>query len=597
MARNVFITCHYSTHGIAFLKHILSWFYENNTVKPPSNVIQNLEQESLNDVFDKSKGNIKFDKIFYLYAPQKAYEKVTSRYYNYKYNYKNDEILGETGLAEIYDQIRTESPQIVYNLNEEINWVDKHYPMKLTDFKKYLWRDIQHYQVKTQINWLKTETNFGNVYNDEFQEIELNLTDLRNIGMIFEQIRYFIDKYLHKDDHCVIDISLSGPETQVAWYILADNYILPPNTSFIQTYDNKLIKNKYFKPFDITCVPTNLIEKIRYSEAIFEHTKSNKRQLVRNLFNTYLNTGFPILLLGERGIGKSHLVRNFKDKERKYIKIIEANCASFTNNSIAESELFGYVKNAFTDAKKDKKGLIEEAENGVLFLDEIHHLSEIMQAKLMKAFQTDIDNNFKIRKVGGITETTVRNVKLVFATNKTIKELHKILLPDFYDRIVQYVIEIPPLRETREDLEKDFKSCFDYLYPHKKGNAPKDNALIKWIKTLEMKGNYRDLQNIIRDYTIFLDFDELTRQEICDNMEIPNSPLEYTKKCYEKYHSNPISQETIPIQIPSNINLKSIEKEFKKQIYKWALSKYSTRKEAAKQLCTSEKTLGNWKRQ
>ena len=61
MARNVFITCHYSTHGIAFLKHILSWFYENNTVKPPSNVIQNLEQESLNDVFDKSKGESEID--------------------------------------------------------------------------------------------------------------------------------------------------------------------------------------------------------------------------------------------------------------------------------------------------------------------------------------------------------------------------------------------------------------------------------------------------------------------------------------------------------------------------------------------------------
>lgn len=597
MTRNLFITWHYTSHGIAFMKHILSWFYKNNTVFPPAKTVCGLSQEELNDVFDTVANVKKFDKILYLTAPQTSFDKVSSRFYNYKHNFKDDEVFVEKGLVDIYEELHTKRPDIGYVLSEELKWMETNHPEMLDTFKKYLWRDIQHYDIKTQIDWLKNDTNFKNVYAGDFQEVELDIDNLRDVESVFNQMRQFVETYIKKDDNCVIDISLSGSETQVAWFILADNNILPPNTSFIQTYDNKQIEGKRFKPFDIMRVPTKLIEKIRFSESFYEHTKSHKRQLVNKMFNTYLQSGFPVLLLGERGIGKSHLVRHFVDKDNHYKKKkpIEANCASFTNNSIAESELFGYVKGAFTDAKKEKKGLIEEAENGVLFLDEIHHLSEMMQTKLMKAFQTDTDNNFTIRQVGGIKEIKVRNVKLVFATNKTINELQDILLPDFYDRIVQYVVEIPPLRETREDLEKDFVSCFDYLYPNEKGNAPKDKTLMKWIKTLELKGNYRDLQNIIRYYCIFDKFDTHSRKEICSEMKIPVSAFEYAKKCYEMYHSNPPSMDKIEVKIDDN-DAQNIEKEFHQRLTDWAIKKFGSRKEAAIQLNVSEKTLNNWSR-
>ena len=99
------------------------------------------------------------------------------------------------------------------------------------------------------------------------------------------------------------------------------------------------------------------------------------------------------------------------------------NCGAIPEN-LLESELFGHVKGAFTGAYSDKKGLLEEANGGVLFLDEIHHLSKMVQAKLMKALQTDKDNNMSIRRIGSNKETKIK-CRLVFATNRTINELKK----------------------------------------------------------------------------------------------------------------------------------------------------------------------------
>ena len=122
-----------------------------------------------------------------------------------------------------------------------------------------------------------------------------------------------------------------------------------------------------------------------------------------------------------------------------------------------------YTKGAFTGAYSDKKGLLEEANGCVLFLDEIHHLSKMVQAKLMKALQTDKDNNMSIRRIGSNKETKIK-CRLVFATNRTINELKKELLPDFYDRIVQHVVNIPPLRDTVEDRIQDWESIWENLH-------------------------------------------------------------------------------------------------------------------------------------
>jgi transcriptional regulator with PAS, ATPase and Fis domain len=441
---------------------------------------------------------------------------------------------------------------------------------------------------------LKEKSNFSTIYeSDEFQEFQLDVNDLRDVQSIVNALKDFVKENLSTDDNCIVNISLGSAETEVAWFILADNGILPHNTKFIQTYDDKSTPSKRFKQFCIKQVPVKLINDVRKSFEFYKGTKSKKRELATKLFDKYLESGFPVLLLGERGTGKSHLVANSK-KDNKG-EIVEANCASFTDNTIAESELFGYAKGTFTGGEKNGKvGLIQSAENGVLFLDEIHHLSKYMQAKLMKAFQTDTENNFHIRPVGSAKELPVKNVKLVFATNHTIEQLKNDLLPDFYDRIVQYVVEIPPLRETKEDLKKDIENVWKYLYPNEEDSITIPKELLKWVMSLELRGNYRDLQNIVRYYKIFNEFDEKTKKEICNQYNIKCSALDYAKECFEKYHLVSDGKEKITVDIDLS-DSKNIKNSVLSQFANWAIEKFGSRKNAAKELDITEKTLYNWK--
>ena len=594
--RNVFITWQYTTHGIAYLKHILSCFYEKNTTDASVFKDERFEQDYCNAIFDTNIGNKKFDKIYYLTVKEEVIKKVSSRLHYHNLSYQNDECLQAMNLVHIYDAIR-EHDDIKYDVDKELQFVKTNYTDRYADLKKYMWRDIQHYEIDQQVKWLKEQTNFFNVYDDNnFEVVELDVTDLHNEGKITEQLRKFFSHKIKSSDNCVIDVSLSGPETQTVWYILSDNDMLPKHTQFIKTYDHKEETTKHFKSFSIKEVSPKLIDDISSELAFYPATKSKKRELVNKKIEVFVNSGFSVLVLGERGTGKSFTIKKLiDDKEIRILgKLRVANCASFTDSKIAESELFGYKKGSFTGANGDKIGLIQEAEQGVLFLDEFHHLDKLTQAKLMMAFQTDESNNFKIRRVGDNEEIVVQNVNLVFATNRTIEELHEILLPDFYDRVVQYVVEIPPVRETLEDLTDDWKGIFERLYPRQKIEAPMDNKLFKWIKTLPLAGNFRDLENIAKDYKIFSDFDSDTQKEICNNLQIPIEPFEYAKKCYEMYHSESKSSEKIEIKI-KDPGAHAIEKDFHRQLTDWAIKKFGSRKEAAKQLGVSEKTLNNWK--
>ncbi len=594
---NIYITWHYTTHGIAYLKHVLSCFYEQNTTDARILEGKRYEQDYCNYIFDKKNGNKKFDKIYYLTVKQEVVNKVSSRLHYHNLSFENDEVLKEKHLVELYD-INREHKEISYNVEKEIQFVKENFVGQYADFEEYMWRDIQQYEINEQIKWLKKYTNFYNVYDkDQFEVVELDINDVRNEREIADNVRNFLSQNVTPEDNCVINISLGGPEPQSVWHILAANDLLPKNTQFIKTYDNKEETTKHFKSFTIKTVSTKLIDDISSQLKFYPHTKSKKRELVNKKIQMFLKSGFSVLLLGERGTGKSSTIRDLINAKRIPLsgRLIEANCASFTDSQIAESELFGYKKGAFTGANVDKTGLIKDAEQGVLFMDEFHHLHKSVQAKLMKAFQTDQNNNFKIRRVGDNEETIVQNVKLVFATNRTIDELHELLLPDFYDRVVQYVVEIPSVKDTLEDLQDDWNGIFERLYPGGNVKAPNDSNLFKWIKTLPLEGNFRDLENIAKDYKIFNDFDEKTREEICSEMEIPVSALEYTKKCYEMYHLNPPTTEKIEVKIPTDFDAKSIADVFHRQLREWAIKKFGTRKEAAIQLSVSEKTLDNWK--
>ena len=155
-----------------------------------------------------------------------------------------------------------------------------------------------------------------------------------------------------------------------------------------------------------------------------------------------------ILITGESGSGKELVARAIHacsyDDPRPFMEI---NCASVPE-TLLESELFGYEKGAFTDAKTRKKGLVELAEGGTLFLDEIGEMGIMLQSRLLRVLE-----NKTFRRVGGVKDLTV-NTRIVSATNRdlgaAIKD--KLFREDLYYRLKVIPLHIPPLRERREDI-------------------------------------------------------------------------------------------------------------------------------------------------
>jgi DNA-binding NtrC family response regulator len=155
-----------------------------------------------------------------------------------------------------------------------------------------------------------------------------------------------------------------------------------------------------------------------------------------------------VLVYGESGTGKEFIVRMIHDQSpRAAGPFVSINCAALTE-TLLESELFGHVRGAFTGAVRDKAGLFEVAGNGTLFLDEIGEVAPTVQAKLLRALQER-----EIRRVGA--ERTIKvNARVIAATNRNLKDAVEkgTFREDLYFRLGAFVIEVPPLRDRREDI-------------------------------------------------------------------------------------------------------------------------------------------------
>ncbi len=159
-------------------------------------------------------------------------------------------------------------------------------------------------------------------------------------------------------------------------------------------------------------------------------------------------TEVTILLTGESGTGKEMAARAMHDLSRRRDKrFVAVNCAALTE-TLLESELFGHVRGAFTDAVRDKVGVFQSADGGTLFLDEIGDLSPLLQLKLLRVLQER-----EVRRVGDDKPVRV-DVRLVAATNKDLRGLlsTRAIRDDFYYRIRVFEVRMPPLRDRREDI-------------------------------------------------------------------------------------------------------------------------------------------------
>ena len=200
---------------------------------------------------------------------------------------------------------------------------------------------------------------------------------------------------------------------------------------------------------------------------------------------------FPVLVSGESGVGKELIAKAIHEASgRREGPFITINCGAIPENML-ESELFGYEKGAFTGAYERKLGLIEIANNGILFLDEISELSPQLQGKLLRVIEGGV-----FFRVGGLREIKV-NVKFVSATNRDIKaEVENgAFRADLYYRISALTINIPPLRERKEDIPL----LIDYFVKSNPAFKLKEfsSEALDAMSSYSWPGNVRELQNVV----------------------------------------------------------------------------------------------------
>jgi two-component system response regulator PilR (NtrC family) len=205
-------------------------------------------------------------------------------------------------------------------------------------------------------------------------------------------------------------------------------------------------------------------------------------------------TSSTVLITGESGTGKELVARAIHGLSgRAQGPFVTVNCGALPD-TLLESELFGHMKGAFTDARQDKKGLFEAAHGGTLFLDEVGETSPSMQVKLLRALQ-----DRRIRRLGGTAEIPV-DVRVIAATNLSLEDLvrEKRFREDLYYRLQVIPIQTPPLRERREDIRL-LAQHFLEQFARQMGKevAKLSEAALVRLERYSWPGNVRELENVI----------------------------------------------------------------------------------------------------
>ena len=270
-----------------------------------------------------------------------------------------------------------------------------------------------------------------------------------------------------------------------------------------------------------------------------------------------------VLILGESGVGKESVARMLHNSSpRKNKPYIVVDCGS-TPAGILESELFGHVKGSFTHAIQDKKGLIEAAHGGTLFLDEVGNISQEMQSRLLRFLEERT-----IRQVGAIKEIDI-DCRVISATNADLKAFAdegKFRL-DLYYRLKVVTLQVPPLRERREDIPELAQFLVDtYTGNNNLPSLKLPQKTLDWLRTLSWPGNVRELKNALETGII-----------LCKNNQILPEDLQ-------------LDSEPIPMAVSNDPNF-SIEQSEKEAIIRALRQTKGVKKDAAELLGISRRAI------
>ncbi|MBN2008733.1 sigma-54-dependent Fis family transcriptional regulator [candidate division KSB1 bacterium] len=243
--------------------------------------------------------------------------------------------------------------------------------------------------------------------------------------------------------------------------------------------------------------------------------RSSIMQKVFEMVESVAPTDANIFISGESGTGKELIARSIHTRSRCRTKpFIPVNCGALPEN-LFEAELFGYEKGAFTGAVQRKPGLLEYADGGTFFLDEVCELSEPLQVKLLRVLQ-----DMQLRHIGG-NELIKVNIRLISASNRDLEQAkeHGILRPDFYYRLNVINIHIPPLRERREDI----RVLAEYFLRQQLKSSEKEISGIhplvaELFDKYDWPGNVRELENVMEHAITLCRGDEIVLADLPANL-------------------------------------------------------------------------------
>ncbi len=288
--------------------------------------------------------------------------------------------------------------------------------------------------------------------------------------------------------------------------------------------------NKPFELFELKAIINNAFESrtlkqevayLRYKERKFKKYfdlvgKSEKMLEIYRQIDILAETkDTTVLILGESGTGKELVAEaiHYKSKRSK-ASFMEINCASLPE-SLLESELFGYEKGAFTDAKTSKKGLFELANGGTIFLDEIGELPVSIQAKLLRFLEK---KSFK--RLGSGLEIKV-DVRVVAATNRNLTEAieENYFRKDLYYRLNVVSLNLPPLRQRKDDILLLANYFLDsFCREMGKSLLKLSDEVVDILENYQWNGNVRELRNIVERMVIFCDSGNIGKELLAPEM-------------------------------------------------------------------------------
>lgn len=400
-----------------------------------------------------------------------------------------------------------------------------------------------------EIKTIKNPNQLSSILQKElFDVIILDMNFSAGVNSGNEGI-YWLNEILKIDQNAIIVLITAYGEMELAVKAIREggtDFIQKPwdDEKFITTIENAFKLRKSQKEI------SNLrIKQKHLSDDISEKFPDiiGSSDAINTVFKTIekvAKTDANVLILGENGTGKELIAREIHKKSARSDEVFVNLDISALPDTLFESELFGYVKGAFTDAKTDKPGRIEVASGGTLFLDEIGNLSLTAQSKLLTVLQ-----NREISRLGAHYKIPI-DIRLVCATNKSLQEMvaEGTFREDLLYRINTIQIENPPLRERCDDiplLVDYFKEKYENKYQKEPFRI--ENDVFEKLKKYNWPGNVRELKHVVEKAVIlsennFLDKNDFlineNRSEINDTLDLSINEKQLIIKAIKKNSGN-----------------------------------------------------------